>query len=76
MKSIIEILEAMPREELKILVSRGIVRRNAVREMQAVAVYQNLTQASNAKSVTVAREVSKRFGLSERTFFRVLNLYK
>lgn len=76
MKPTIEILNGLPREELKTLVARGVLRRNAVREVQAIAQYRNLRLDHSVTSVTAARTVAERYGMTERTFYRILKIYE
>lgn len=76
MKPTIEILNGLPREELKTLVARGVLRRNAVREVQAIAQYRNLRLDHSITSVTAARMVAERYGMTERTFYRILKIYE
>lgn len=75
MRKVAVILADVPTEDIKALASAGLLRRNVVREMQAVAQYRNLTLVEGIKSEEAGRVVSEKHGMSIATFYRVLKIY-
>jgi len=74
MRKVIDILSEMPKEDLKALASGGVLRRNVIREVQAVAQHRNLL-AEGATAVEARDEISSKHGMSVRTLYRVLKIY-
>ena len=75
MRKVIDILSELPKEDLKALASGGVLRRNVIREVQAVAQYRNLCSESDIKAVDACRQVAAKYGMGEATLFRVLKIY-
>lgn len=75
MRPVVEIMASIPAEDVKALVSAGILRRNTIREMQAVTNYKNLF-AQGRKAVDACEEASSRYGMSQRTLWRVIKIYE
>ena len=74
MRKVIDILSEMPKEDLKALASGGVLRRNVIRDVQAVAQYHN-TRAEGATAREASDEISSKHGMSARTLYRVLKIY-
>ena len=75
MRAVLEILADIPAEDAKALVASGVLRRNAIRELQAIANYKNLL-AQGRKAVDACEEASSRYGMSQRTLWRVIKIYE
>ena len=52
-----------------------MLRRNVMREVQAVIQYRNLILESDIKVVDACKQVASNYGMGEATLFRVLKIY-
>lgn len=75
MRSAIAILSEMPKEDLKALAAGGVLRRNVIREVQAVAQYRNLRAETGIKAKVACEQVAAKHGMSTATLFRVIRIY-
>lgn len=75
MRSPLTILSEMPKEDLKALAAGGVLRRNVIREVQAVAQYRNLRAETDIKAKVACEQVAAKHGMGVATLFRVLKIY-
>lgn len=75
MRSTLTILSEMPKEDLKALAAGGVLRRNVIREVQAVAQYRNLRAETDIKAEDACRQIAAKHGMSTSTLFRVIRIY-
>jgi DNA-binding HxlR family transcriptional regulator len=76
MRRAINILSEMPTEDIKALVAVGVLRRNVIREIQAVAHYRNLRAETDIKAKVACEQVAAKHGMSTATLFRVIRIYE
>lgn len=75
MRAVLDILADIPSEDIKALVSAGVMRRNTIRETQAIAHYKN-RHAAGCKAADACEQAALKYGMSSRTLWRVIKIYE